>query len=438
MTIGVAVAGAGICPPIGGCAAVESLGGSLTADASRSVFSALSEWLASGGVALVDHVLGLLTGKTTTFPASAGGKASWFAGEEHFMLGLMVLVILPLLLVATVSAIARQDLSRLGRTWLVALPVSVVASLVGVEVTSGALAVTNSLSSAVLRTVNVSKAIGSALGSIVSHDGGDIAGGSVAVLFIASLAIVAGILLWLELVVRSAAIYVALLFLPLALSGIVWPSTSHMARRLVQMLVALIVSKFVVAAVLALGARAVAGGAGEGALAGVAILLLAGFAPFVLLRMVPIVEAAALGHLEGLSRRPFEGGRRAMSLAASGANMVPEPIRAALGFNAGRGGSTTGGGAVSAGAVGSQPGAYGNGDRGNADPATSSRPSAGPVASPRPTGGVDGWGEPARPPSTAERAGATARAGAGSGAGHAPVATPGSAPGYGAGEGEDR
>ena len=383
--IGVTPTSAGFCPPIAVCAAIPSIGGSLTGAAARTVFSALSTWLASGGVALVDHVLGLLKTTTAILPAGSGSKgSSWFAGEEEVMLGLMAFVILPMLLVATVAAVARQDLARLGRTWLVALPVSIVSAFVGVGVTRGALKLTDSLSAAILARVDVSKLIGHAVGAVVTHDAGNIAGGSVAILFIASLAIVAGILLWLELVVRSAAIYVALLFLPLALSGLVWPSTSHMARRLVQMLVALILSKFVVAAVLALGAQAVSGGGGEGALAGVAVLLLAGFAPFTLLRMAPVVEAAAMAHLEGLSRRPFYGARRSMSLATNGASVVPEPIRAAVGLGAGGGDSPVAASDVGTGVVLPHDGEYQDAEdgRGDHDP-------------PWPPGGPDAWGAPA-------------------------------------------
>lgn len=92
-------------------------------------------------------------------------------------------------------------------------------------------------------------------------------------------------------------------------------------------------------------------------MAGVAVLLLAGFAPFALLRMVPVVEAAAMAHLEGLSRRPFEGTRRSMALAASGVGLVPEPIRAAVGLG-GRGDDDVGAGAVGAAMFRTMPGEY--------------------------------------------------------------------------------
>ena len=64
-------------------------------------------------------------------------------------------------------------------------------------------------------------------------------------------AAVVAFVLWLELAVRSAAIGAAALFLPLALVGLAWPATSHWARRLGETLAALVLSKLVIAAVLA-------------------------------------------------------------------------------------------------------------------------------------------------------------------------------------------
>jgi hypothetical protein len=112
--------------------------------------------------------------------------------------------------------------------------------------------------------------------------------------------------------IRSAAVYVAVLFLPLAIATLVWPAVSHWCRRLVETLAALIVSKFVIVAVLSLAAGALASGTagsgGHGAgfssvLAGGALLLMATFVPFTILRMIPAVEAGAVGHLEGLRSR---------------------------------------------------------------------------------------------------------------------------------------
>jgi hypothetical protein len=131
-------------------------------------------------------------------------------------------------------------------------------------------------------------------------------------LLIALLIAVGAFVLWLELLIRAAAVYVAVLFLPLALATLVWPAVSHWCRRLVETLAALILSKFVIVATLSLAAGAVSSGtSGAGAhgsgfsavLAGGALLVIATFVPFAILRLIPAVEAGAVGHLEGLRQR---------------------------------------------------------------------------------------------------------------------------------------
>ncbi len=47
-------------------------------------------------------------------------------------------------------------------------------------------------------------------------------------------------------------------------------------------------------------------------------MLMAGFAPFVLLRLVPIAEAGVIGHFEGLERRPVSAAGGAATRAVGG------------------------------------------------------------------------------------------------------------------------
>jgi hypothetical protein len=130
-----------------------------------------------------------------------------------------------------------------------------------------------------------------------------------AFLVVLTAAIVAFVL-WLELAVRSAAIAAASLFLPLALVGLAWPATSHWARRLGETLAALVLSKLVIASVLALAAGLLGSSSGvSGVVEGVALLAIAAFAPFALLKLVPAVEAGAVAHLEGLGQRPVRAGQ---------------------------------------------------------------------------------------------------------------------------------
>jgi type IV secretion system protein TrbL len=170
---------------------------------------------------------------------------------------------------------------------------------------------------------------------------------------------VSSLTLWLELVVRAASISAAALFLPICLAALVWPAVSHWCRRLADTLAALVLSKFVVAAVLSLAAGAIAGGLGtEGAngggfaavVTGIAMLLIATLSPFTLLKLVPAIEAGAVSHLEsvrhrlaGAARAPVRATNLAMDVAA----------RAGSGSAAGGAGAAgaVAGGAVTAGAV---------------------------------------------------------------------------------------
>ena len=131
-------------------------------------------------------------------------------------------------------------------------------------------------------------------------------------------------MLWIELVVRAAAITIATAVLPLVLAASLWPPAIAWARRLVETLGALIVSKAVIVLVLSIALDAVAH-SGDGpatALTGGALLLLASFMPYAVLRLVPLAEAASISHLESIRHRAgavvTRAPRQAVSLALAG------------------------------------------------------------------------------------------------------------------------
>jgi hypothetical protein len=240
---------------------------------------------------------------------------------------LAVMVVAPLLAAGVIGAVARQDLARLGRIVGVYLPVAGIGGFLAVQFTQVALAATDGLCQAVSggfsgdaatvvnRVLNALASMRAPLASAGVMSGA------------ASLLLIFGVvLIWLELLARSAAVYVAAMFLPLILAGLVWPATARWARRGVELLAALVLSKFVIVAVISLGASAVGqeNGGLRDVMAGAALLLVAGFAPFTLLRLVPVVEAAAIGHLEGLSRRPVNA---AVSTAALPSHPIIQQLR---------------------------------------------------------------------------------------------------------------
>ncbi len=267
----------------------------------NALFSALVHWGADGAQLALKDVVGSAIIGTTTVDL---GQASWLSSVTKNMFRVEGLIMAPLLFAATIGAVLRQDMRRLGRSWGIFLPISMLAGYAVVELTKIGLDITDGISSAIQYEVmpNLGEVLVRAisLGIIASINEGILS-------ILLSLLIIAGCLaIWLELVVRAAAIELAVFFMPLALAGLVWPATAHWAKRLIEVLVALLLMKPVIVGALCLGAGAVVDmGDASTAVSGLAILLIAAFAPYALLKLVPMVGVSAIAHLEGLSRQPF-------------------------------------------------------------------------------------------------------------------------------------
>ena len=78
--------------------------------------------------------------------------------------------------------------------------------------------------------------------------------------FVMVVALVGGLLVWMELILRAGFVYLFVLLAPMALAVRMLPAMAGFFRRFAEIGIALIVSKFVIAAALALGSAAMAGG----------------------------------------------------------------------------------------------------------------------------------------------------------------------------------
>src|SRR5581483_3807291 len=145
---------------------------------------------------------------------------------------------------------------------------------------------------------------------------------------IAFLMIGAAFALWIELLLREAAVYVVVLMLPLAFAALAWPARRIWAVRAVELLVALILSKFAIVAVLSLGGAAIVASVGHrsvsGAMAGAVLIMLATLSPWALLRLIPLAEIAtgAAGALRGELRSAGGPINAVAGYAGSGADWV--------------------------------------------------------------------------------------------------------------------
>jgi hypothetical protein len=166
---------------------------------------------------------------------------------------------------------------------------------------------------------------------------------------------------------------------------------------LVETLTALILSKFVIVATLSLAAGAVASGTGAdgkggsnfaSVLAGGALLVLATFVPFAILRLIPMVEAGAVAHLDGARQRGTAAMTRVPRSAASFAlregmeSLGAARLAAATGpVGTGGGGGSAGGGSTSGGG-----GTTGTDQSGSAGVPGSLEEAVAAVSQPRPEG----------------------------------------------------
>lgn len=269
-------------------------------DAITSWVSDTAQWILGKVMVFIDH---------STTP---GLEASWFTERYHFMIGLAALVLLPMLLIATIRAVVTQDMSQLLRSFFVYLPVAVIGAFVAVHITQALLSITDSMSAAVARNVagDVSQIFDSVSGTLSESAGatGPVTP-SFAIFFGALLLVVGSFFVWLELLIRSAAVTAAVFFLPMILAGLVWPAAMRWTKRLIEILVSLILSKFVIVAVISLATAALAdpGGGGFGTVMGAAaLMLMAAFSPFAVMKLVPMVEGSSIDHLQGKGRSPIQ------------------------------------------------------------------------------------------------------------------------------------
>jgi hypothetical protein len=175
---------------------------------------------------------------------------------------------------------------------------------VAIAATGLLVAITDDMSAAVVASLgteqsdNLLQAVGDAYKNALDEDSGIPLFG----VFLGAIILALGaFVLWLEMIIRDAAIYICVFFLPLTFVAMVWPATSRWARRLVELLIAIILAKFVITSILTLATAAIANtGVAESdsttfeqMLAGSAILVLAAWSPFALLRMIPMMELAA-------------------------------------------------------------------------------------------------------------------------------------------------
>ncbi len=358
----------------------------------QGIFNQITEWVADGATWLVGQVVALTDATTSPNLLSRGFV------HQYRQMALIAAALGALMLVfAVIDSLGRGDSEGLVRVFLVNVPLAAIATSAAYVVVQLLIATTDGFSHAIAvstaqnthdffkgATQTLSEAgagAGAAAGTAAGGPGVGTAagagGGAVAVpLFVGFIAAViaafAALAVWIELLMRDAAIYAVALFMPLALAASIWPRWASALRRTCELVIVIVFSKFVIVSIVALasGLLANTGGKVEHVLAAAALLLLACFAPFVLFRLVPFAEGAISS---AYNRQSAAGaGVRSVEFASS----VQMMRRAALanwatnssrgGGSGGNGGSTSGGGGSRGGKPGGSSGGAAGAEAGEA------------------------------------------------------------------------
>jgi hypothetical protein len=279
---------------------------------------AIVAWVA-GGASYVLRETSSVLGETTAPQLTS----TWFSATYWRVAGIAAVLTLPFLFAAAIQALVQSDITLLARAALGYLPLAALAIAVAAPLTMLLLAASDQLAGV------VSSAAGHESGRFLGAQSGLIGALTNAssspflAFFLALLTVAAAMGLWIELLMRAAAVYVIVLMLPLAFAAFVWPARRIWAIRAIELLIALILSKFAIVAVLSLGAAALGQSVHHsvvGILAGAVLLGLAAFAPWALLRLLPLTEiaSAAAGSLRHEGRSALGGAQQADAAATEG------------------------------------------------------------------------------------------------------------------------
>ena len=258
------------------------------------LFGALTNWVLSS-------VAWLLHG-TASVLSSAGEPGSVVRAaspEFEALTSVSPILLLVGLLVMTLQSLRHADSAALWRSFLAVAPACVLAIVAA-----------RPLATLLLQAVDQ---LCTTAGSTVSHGEVSVSRALVALsvtttpgfglLVLASLVVVGGVLLWCELIIRAVVLTLLIALVPVVIPLACIPAMRRVGWRLLETFVAVALSKFAIVVALALGLTELTGHGATTVVTGAVTLILAAATPFVILRLIPLIEISALHGVEGLRQR---------------------------------------------------------------------------------------------------------------------------------------
>ncbi|MFT3859987.1 conjugal transfer protein TrbL [Micropruina sp.] len=367
-------------------------------EAAASLISAPFDWLASAMGAAAGWMFEAVwtVFDTTTMVDVTGGE---YVGVYNLIFGIAVFVMLVFFCLQLITGMIRREPAALSRAAL-GLAKSVLGSFVVITLTALLLEITDQLSVGIIQaggetTATMGDKIALLVAGLTALNIGAPGVGAILTIFLASLAIAAAAIVWLSLLIRKALLLVAVVLAPFAFSGASWDATRGWISKWAMFVIALVLSKLVLVVILLVAVTQVSAPIDADLsniadpLAGVVLMALAGFAPYMTYRFLSFIgfdlynsmgtEQEAKNALNrpiptpgkpqgGDPKKVLDAGTGGNNTSGSGgagggSNVKPAPSASSAGSagagGAGSGGSTTGAGAGAGGAAVAGPVAAG-------------------------------------------------------------------------------
>ena len=363
--------------------------GSCASDVVKSTAGDAFHSIAESFGQAADHAVNWLWGQMNSATAvHLGGRG--FDLELGITAAIAGTVAVGLFVIQIIQSVLRREaggLARAGKGLLIAF----LGGAVAIGVVNLLLAATDSLSDGVVKVATGTNIAGlgklilgtTALTSTVT--------GSASLLLLSLACIVATMIVYFALVIRKVLIVVTAVFAPLAFAGSLADITVSWTRRWIETTVALVVSKLILVLIFVAGYGILIEGVGQAGsgvtqkitqvIAGILVLSLAGFAPWVALKIVHFTgDHAQQLHSLGSS-------------AAGGAVVTGRMAQRAVSYTATAAAPATGG--ATAGGVGAMGGSAAAGTSGGAGGYSLAGAPGGPGAPGKPAGAASGRAGPA-------------------------------------------
>jgi hypothetical protein len=272
---------------------LSCLAGKVIGASFSGFFTTLTQWV-------IDSCSWVLSAASAVLQATSDPQRITQAANAEFSLLLRAAPIIMVsgLLVSTLVLLQRGEPGRLVREYALVAPLLVLGIGVARPMALMLLTIVDELCSIAVPSSggNINQLV-NALAAMPTGTPGF-------VLFLLAIGLVVGsMLLWVELVVRSVFLTLLLCLTPILFSLSAFSPLRRVAWRTVETFAALAFSKFVIVVTLSLGLSEISSDSATLIVQGIATMGLAALSPYLILRLVPLVESSALHGLEGFRQR---------------------------------------------------------------------------------------------------------------------------------------